>query len=94
MGDRKTLRDLRNQVRPPKVTQTLLQKKRDGIAELEGLTADSFEQLTTWVNAVISGNVAVPEWQSEDDKRSWRQFLFRFEHREHSNWMRHEFQLQ
>jgi hypothetical protein len=31
MGDRKTLRDLRNQVRPPNDTQALLQKKRDGI---------------------------------------------------------------
>jgi hypothetical protein len=31
MGDRKTLRDLRNQVTSPNVTQALLQKKRDGI---------------------------------------------------------------
>ena len=32
MGDRKTLRHLRNQVRPPQVTQALLQKERHGIA--------------------------------------------------------------
>ncbi len=31
MGDRKTLRDLRNQVRPPYVIQALLQKERNGI---------------------------------------------------------------
>ncbi|MGH7930281.1 MAG: hypothetical protein ACREQV_21095, partial [Candidatus Binatia bacterium] len=34
MGDRKTIRDLRNQVRPPRLTQALLQKKRDGITFL------------------------------------------------------------
>src|SRR5438270_11832261 len=34
MGDRKTLRDLRNQVNSPNVTQALLQKKWDGIRQM------------------------------------------------------------
>ena len=58
MGDRKTLRDLRNQVRPPQVTQTLLQKERDVI----GFEADFDEDgdvdgmdLTRWRSGFATG---------------------------------------
>ena len=54
MGDRKTLPDFRNQVRPPQVTQALLQKNWDGI---EGSIGEVFQAIAGSVVNIHNGTV-------------------------------------